>query len=297
MSSKLNKVKSEIIQKVTEGEYVDKVIELLTSDLSYEEKIELKIIFENTMREYRLNAESWLNTNLTFPLDEILKSRLFVFPLSDKNEQNSVYKEILAEYDDSINKFENTLEIQTKSPLAYKIERWEAQEEQGGIYAYIYNDIEKRNVAIYNLADKVARKSQCNIDLGIYISELDKHIVKYTSSLDILSGLHLRYSIPQKNILVWDTLTCAENLGGTSSDTFGAYKISCKFQWEILNRTLRPEVGYVQIEENDDLDNFGDTFSPIFVEVIEDVNDLDKKIDLLYNKIHDIRETNDKVTD
>ena len=201
MSSKLNKVKSEIIQKVTEGEYVDKVIELLTSDLSYEEKIELKIIFENTMREYRLNAESWLNTNLTFPLDEILKSRLFVFPESDKNEQNSVYKEILAEYDDSINKFENTLEIQTKSPLAYKIERWEAQEEQGGIYAYIYNDIEKRNVAIYNLADKVARKSQCNIDLGIYISELDKHIVKYTSSLDILSGLHLRYSIPQKNIL------------------------------------------------------------------------------------------------
>ena len=76
-----------------------------------------------------------------------------------------------------------------------------------------------------------------------------------------------------------------------------AYKVSCKFQWEILNRTPEPEVGYVQIEENDDLDNFGDTFSPIFVEVIEDVNDLDKKIDLLYNKIHDIRETNDKVTD
>ena len=100
------------------------------------------------------------------------------------------------------------------SPLEKKIQTWkELENEEGGLYALIYNDIEKRNKAIYDLADKVARNNQCPIDLGIFISELDKHITRYTSDIDILSGLHLRYSIPQKNILVWNTLTCAENLG------------------------------------------------------------------------------------
>ena len=297
MNDKLNDIKSKIIQKIIDGENADKVIHTFTSNLSYEEKIELKILYENNMRDYRLNAENWLNTNLTFPLDEILKSRLFVYPVSDEHDENSLYSRILLEYDESNESYESKMEVLEKSPLVYKIERWETLEEQGGIYAYIYNDIEKRNLAIYNLADKVARNNQCNIDLGIYISNLDKHILKYTSNLDILSGLHLRYSIPQKNILVWDTLTCAENLGGTTSETFGHYRISCKFQWEILNRTAEPEVGYVQIEENDDPENLGDSFSPIFVELINDVNDLDKKLDLLYNKLHDIRQTNDKVTD
>ena len=171
------------------------------------------------------------------------------------------------------------------------------ENEEGALYALIYNDIEKRNKAIYDLADKVARNNQCNIDLGIFISELDKHITRYTSEIDILSGLHLRYSIPQKNILVWDTLTCAENLGGTNSQTFGRYKISCKFQWELLNRTPEPEVGYLQIEENDDVKNLGDSFHPIFVEMVENFYDLDNKLDLLYNKLNDIRQTNDRVAD
>ena len=91
--------------------------------------------------------------------------------------------------------------------------------------------------------------------------------------------------------------TCAENLGGTSSDTFGRYKVSCKFQWEILNRTPEPEIGYVQICENDHPENLGDSFSPIFVEMVENFYDLDKKLDLLYNKLNDIRQTNDRVTD
>ena len=171
------------------------------------------------------------------------------------------------------------------------------ENEDGALYALIYNDIEKRNKAIYDLADKVARNNQCNIDLGIFISELDKHITRYTSDIDLMSGLHLRYSIPQKNILVWDTLACAEKLGGTDSQTFGKYKISCKFQWEILNRTPEPEIGYLQIEENDDDKNLGDSFSPIFVEMVENFYDLDNKLDLLYNKLNDIRQTNDRVAD
>ena len=36
------------------------------------------------MRQHRVNAENWLQTSLTFPLDEILKSRLFVYPVSDE---------------------------------------------------------------------------------------------------------------------------------------------------------------------------------------------------------------------
>ena len=112
----------------------------------------------------------------------------------------------------------------------------------------IYNDIEKRNKAIHDLADKVARNNHCPIDLGIFISDLDKHITKYTSDIDVLSkDVHLRYSIPQKNILVWDTLTCAENLGGTSSDTFVDTKSLVSLNGEILNRTPEPEVSYVQI--------------------------------------------------
>ena len=122
------------------------------------------------------------------------------------------------------------------------------------------------------------------------------NISQNTSDIDVLSGMHLRYSIPQKNILVWDTLTCAENLGGTSSDTFGRYKISCKFQWEILNRTREYEwVMYRYVKMI--VENLGDSFNPIYVEMVENFYDLDKKLDLLYNKLHDIRETDDTVTD
>jgi hypothetical protein len=275
MSKKLIEIQKKILHLVNEGSQVDKVIDKATSELNTTEKIELKMLFEDDMRTHRMNAENWMQTDLIFPLSEILKSRLFIYPESD--EQYYGYE---------------------PSPLELKIKKWkELENEDGALYALIYNDIEKRNKAIYDLADKVARSNQCNIDLGIFISELDKHITRYTSEIDILSGLHLRYGIPQKNILVWDTLTCAENIGGTDSQTFGRYKISCKFQWEILNRTPEPEVGYLQIEENDDVKNLSDSFSPIFVEMVENFYDLDKKIDLLYNKLHDIRQTNDRVAD
>ena len=296
MSKKLIEIQKKIFYLVNEGEHIDRVYDTLVSELSHNEKIELKILFEESMRQHRMNAENWLQTSLTFPLDEILKSRLFVYPVSD---------EVGVEYfvndtdEASWKSYDKIKEINQKSGLQNKIEEWKSKEDsdEAGLYALIYNDIEKRNKAIYDLADKVARNNQCPIDLGIFISELDKHITKYTSDIDLLSGMHLRYSIPQKNILVWDTLTCAENLGGTSSDTFGRYKISCKFQWEILNRTPEPEVGYVQICENDHPENLGDSFNPIFVEMVENFYDLDNKLDLLYNRLHDIRETDDTIAD
>lgn len=296
MSKKLIEIQKKILHLVNEGEHIDRVYDTLASDLSHDEKIELKILFEEEMRQHRMNAENWLQTSLTFPLDEILKSRLFVYPVSD---------ELGVEYfvndtdEASWQTYDKQMTERQMSGLQHKIEDWKSKEDsdEAGIYALIYNDIEKRNKTIYDLADKLAGNNQCPIDLGIFISELDKHITKYTSGLDLLSSMHLRYSIPQKNILVWDTLTCAENLGGTTSDTFGRYKISCKFQWEILNRTPEPEIGYVQLCENDHPENIGDSFSPIFVEMVENFYDLDKKLDLLYNKLNDIRQTNDRVTD
>ena len=296
MSKKLTEIQKKILHLVNEGKHIDRVYEILVSDLPHTEKIKLKTLFEDSMRQHRMNAENWLQTSLTFPLDEILKSRLFVYPVSDKvgvdyfvNDTDDLSWQT---YDKQINESQ-------VSGLQLKIEDWKSKEDsdEAGLYALIYNDIEKRNKAIYDVADKVAGNNQCNIDLGIFISELDKHITQYTSDIDILSGLHLRYSIPQKNILVWDTLTCAENLGGTNSQTFGRYKISCKFQWEVLNRTPEPEVGYLQIEENDNPKNLGNSFSPIFVEMVENFYDLDKKLDLLYNTLNDIRQTNDKVAD
>lgn len=296
MSKKLIQIQKQILHLVNEGVHIDRVYDALVSELSQNEKIELKTLFEDSMRQHRVNAENWLHTGLIFPLDEILKSRLFVYPVSDE-----VGVEYFVNDTDEApwKSYDKIKGINQKSSLQNKIEDWKLKEDsyEAGLYALIYNDVEKRNKAIYDFADKVARNNQCPIDLGIFISELDKHITKYTSDIDVLSGIHLRYSIPQKNILVWDTLTCAENLGGTSSDTFGRYKISCKLQWEILNRTPEPEIGYVQIEENDHAENLGDSFSPIFVEMVENFYDLDKKLDLLYNKINDIRKTNDKVTD
>ena len=57
-------------------------------------------------------------------------------------------------------------------------------------------------------------------------------------------------------------------------------------------------MGYVQIcGKRSSKENLGDSFSPIYVEMIENFYDLDKKLDLLYNKLHDIRETDDTVTD
>ena len=296
MSKKLTEIQKKILHLVNEGKHIDRVYEILVSDLSHTEKIKLKTLFEDSMRQHRMNAENWLQTSLTFPLDEILKSRLFVYPVSDKVGVDYFVNDT----DDlSWQTYDKQINGSQVSGLQLKIEDWKSKEDsdEAGLYALIYNDIEKRNKAIYDVADKVAGNNQCNIDLGIFISELDKHITQYTSDIDILSGLHLRYSIPQKNILVWDTLTCAENLGGTNSQTFGRYKISCKFQWEVLNRNPEPEVGYLQIEENDNPKNLGNSFSPIFVEIVENFYDLDKKLDLLYDKLNDIRQTNDKVAD
>ena len=84
MSKKLIEIQKKILHLVNEGEHIDRVYDTLVSELSHNEKIELKILFEESMRQHRMNAENWLQTSLTFPLDEILKSRLFVYAFQMK---------------------------------------------------------------------------------------------------------------------------------------------------------------------------------------------------------------------
>ena len=67
MSKKLIEIQKQILQLVNEGGQVDKVINKTTSELDTTEKIELKLLFEDSMRTHRLNAENWLQTDLTFP--------------------------------------------------------------------------------------------------------------------------------------------------------------------------------------------------------------------------------------
>ena len=290
MNQKLSNIKKKILNFVQEGEKVDRVLDICISNLEEYEKKELKKMFEDDMRKHRKEAEATWASDLTYPLSEILRSRLFVYPEPDNSSEQLLFieKGKSGNYtDDEITKVFGDF----KTPLSIKMEEWEAKETNGGMFAWIYDGVEKRNKRIYDLADKVANGKQSNIELGIYINELDKHIEKYTSELDLLAMMHLRYSIPQKNVLVWDTLTSAENDTGTQSRTFGRYKLSCKLQWEILNRTPEPEVGYVQISELTDPTNLESDYEPIFVEVFTDVYYLDKNLDLLYNKIHDIRET------
>lgn len=290
MNQKLSNVKKKILDFIQEGEKVDRVLDICLSNFKEYEKKELKKMFEDDMRKHRKEAETSWTSDLTYPLNEILRSRLFVYPEPENSPEQLLFieKGKSGNYTD-----EDITEVFSdfKTPLSFKMEEWEAKEANGGMLAWIYDDVEKRNKRIYDLADKVAKGKQSNIELGIYINELDKHIANYTSELDLLAMMHLRYSIPQKNVLVWDTLTSAENDTGTQSKTFGRYKLSCKLQWEILNRTPEPEVGYVQISELTDPDNLESDYEPIFVEVFTDVYYLDKNLDLLYNKIHDIRET------
>ena len=107
MSKKLIEIQSKITELIKDGTQVDKVIDKTTSELSTTEKIELKLLFEDAMRTHRMNAENWMQTDLTFPLSEILKSRLFVYP--ESSEQYYGYE---------------------PSPLEQKIQRWKELENE-----------------------------------------------------------------------------------------------------------------------------------------------------------------------
>ena len=82
-------------------------------------------MFEESMHQHRMNAENWLQTSLTFPLDEILKSRLFVYPVSDE-----VGVEYFVNDTDEApwKSYDKIKGINQKSGLQNKIEDWKFEE-------------------------------------------------------------------------------------------------------------------------------------------------------------------------
>ena len=143
---------------------------------------------------------------------------------------------------------------------------------------------------IYHFSDKLAQYiNRNNIDVGIYISDLDKQIVNCSAECDILGVMHLHEIIDSKTIIIWDAITSAKNLQPSSEEGFGTYRVICKLQWDFSNKSIDPCAGSVQIQECENLSVLPRKYFPIFMESF-DVNDLEKNIKLLYNKLHDIRE-------
>ncbi len=295
LSSNMNLVdiKNNIIKFVESGENVDQVIDIITSNLNHDQKINLVEMFEEDMLNQINNATNLLNVRIHGSLNSILKSRLFVYPEPDTTYQQDLYNEKLENDTYTSEDFHEQIFYHSKSPLSIKIEKWQKDTHDGlgGLVAMQNDSVQKRNLMIYSFSDKLANCiNKNNIDVGIYVNNLDEQIKKLSSECDILSGLHLREISYFKNILIWDAITTEKNLQVSSEESFGAYKISCKLQWDVSNNKIHPCAGSVQIDECENLSVLPRSYFPIFMTSFDDVNNLETNIKLLYNKLHDIRE-------
>ncbi len=286
-------IKKNIIKFVENGENVDHVVDITTSNLNNDQKINLVEMFEEDMLNQINDATDVLNVRIHGSLKSILKSRLFVYPEPDTTFQQDLYNEKLDEGSYTAEDFHEQIFHHSKSPLTTKIEKWQndTQNGFGGMIAIENDLIQKRNQMIYSFSDKLAKNiNKNNIDVGIYINNLDEQIKKISSDCDILCGLHLREVLYIKNILIWDAITTEKNLQVSSEDGFGTYKISCKLQWDTKNNKIHPCVGSVQVEECENLSVLPRKYFPIYMESFDNINDLEKNIKLLYNKLHELRE-------
>ena len=88
MNQKLSNVKKKILDFIQEGEKVDRVLDICLSNFKEYEKKELKKMFEDDMRKHRKEAETSWTSDLTYPLSEILRSRLFVYTEPENSPSN-----------------------------------------------------------------------------------------------------------------------------------------------------------------------------------------------------------------
>lgn len=289
----LYEIKDYIIKFVESGENVDKVIDIVTSNLDEDQKLRLIELFEEDMINQLGEADSIFTAQIKGSLKTILNSRLFVYPESETTFQQDLYNEKLDEGSYTAEDFYEQIFHHSKSPLTLKAEKWQNDTINGfGGMIAIQNDlVQKRNQMIYSFSDKLAKNiNKNNIDVGIYISNLDKQIVNFSSKCDILCGIHLQEISHFKNILIWDTFTTEKNLQVTSDKSFGTFKISCKLQWDTSNNLLIPCAGSVQIDKCENLSVIRRKYFPIFMKSFDDINDLETNIKLLYNKLHELRE-------
>ena len=289
----LPEIKQNIIKFVESGEDVDKVIDIVTSNLNEDRKLRLIELFEEDMINQLSEADNIFTTQIQGSLKTILNSRLFVYPEPETTFQQDLYNEKLDEGSYTAEDFHEQIFHHSKSPLTLKVEKWQNDTVNGfGGMIAIQNDlVQKRNQMIYSFSDKLAKNiKRNNIDVGIYISDLDKQIVNFSSKCDILCGIHLQEILHFKNILIWDTFTTEKNLQASSDESFGIFKISCKLQWDTSNNLLYPCAGSVQIDKCENLSVIKRKYFPVFMESFDDINDLETNIKLMYNKLHELRE-------
>tara|TARA_B100001093_G_scaffold212186_1_gene203672 strand:+ start:1118 stop:2011 length:894 start_codon:yes stop_codon:yes gene_type:complete len=286
-------IKKNIIRFVESGENVDHVIDITTSNLNDNQKINLIEMFEVDMLKQINEASNLLNVRIQGSLNSILKSRLFVYPELDTTYQQDLYNEKLENDTYTAEDFHEQIFNHSKSPLTIKIEKWQNNTHNGigGLMAVQTDLVQRRNQMIYSFSDKLAKCiHKNNIDVGIYINNLDEQIKKLSSDCDVLSVIHLREISHSKNILIWNAFTTEKNLQVSSEEGFGTYKISCKLQWDVSNNQIQPCAGSVQLDECENLSVFPKKYFPVFIESFDDVNDLETNIKLLYNKLHELRE-------
>ena len=288
----LLEIKQNIIKFVEKGEDVDKVIDIVTSNLDEDRKLRLIELFEEDMINQLGEADNILTTRIKGSLETILNSRLFVYPEPETTYQQDLYNEKLEDGTYTAEDFHEQIFHHSKSPLSLKIKKWEdaTNSDFGGLVAMQSDLVQKRNQMIYSFSDKLAENiNRNNIDVGIHISDLDKQIVNCSAECDILDVMHLREIVDSKAIIIWDVITSAKNLQPSSEEGFGTYRVICKLQWDVSNKSINPCACSVQIQECENLSVLPRKYFPIFMESF-DVNDLEKNIKLLYNKLHDIRE-------
>lgn len=289
----LHEIKNSIIKFVESGENVDHVIDIVTSNLSEDQKIHLTELFEIDMINQVNRADNLFDADLSGSLKKILNSRLFVYPEPETTFQQDLYNQKLDDESYTAEDFHQQIFHHSKSPLAIKAEKWEkdTQNKFGGLIAIENDLIQKRNRILYTFSDKLATSiDKNNIDVGIYISDIDKQIKKISSECDILCGVFLREATHFKNILIWDALTTKKNQQLSTDNSLGTYKLSCKLQWDISSNSLHPCAGSVQIDKCESLSVIKRKYFPVFMASFNDINDLETNIKLLYNKLHELRE-------
>ena len=288
----LHEIKKNIIKFVESGKNVDRVIDITTSNLSDDQKIHLTELFEEDMLNQVNKATNLLDADFNFTYKKILNSRLFVYPEPDTTFQQDLYNQKLDDDTYTAEDFHEQIFYHSKSPLTLKAEKWQNDTTNGfGGMVAIHNDlVQKRNQMIYSFSDKLAKNiNKNNIDVGIYISNLDKQIVNFSFECNVLCGIHLQEISNSKNILIWDTLTTEKNLQVSSDESFGTFKISCKLQWDSTNNSLYPCAGSVQIGKCENLTVTKRNYFPVYMASF-DINDLETNIKLLYNKLYELRE-------
>jgi hypothetical protein len=288
----LREIKKNIIKFVEDGKSVDHVVDITTSNLSEDQKINLVEMFENDMIEQVKNTTSILDMGINETLRTILSSRLFVYPEPDETYHQEVYNEKLEDGTYSSDDFHDHLYNHLKDPITIKMEKWSDSVGHmgGGMTAMQNNLIQKRNKMIYDFSDQLANAiNKNNIDTGIYINQLDSAIQRSSSNCNILCGLHLKQISQHKHILTWNTLTTSQNYTSSSDETFGQYKLVCKLQWDFANKSMKPCFGSVQIDECEILP--APVYYSIFTKSFDNIKNLETNIRLMYNKLNDIRET------